>query len=139
MATFNFNNQPTATVSKEFIFDLFAQLDLTWHGMNEFGRYEQELIEDELNVGIEIKFKSDVKRTRKNIDNIDNYQEQIDVVIDQVKRFDPTLLEGKKILHLLNKADKIDVNIGEDLFPISVKSNLNIEKLKKIIIKIIYE
>lgn len=74
MATFNFNNQPTATVSKEFIFDLFAQLDLTWHGMNEFGRYEQELIEDELNVGIEIKFKSDVKRTRKNIDNIDNYQ-----------------------------------------------------------------
>ena len=75
MRTFNFNNQPTATVSKETIFDLFAQLDLTWHGMNEFGRYEQELIEDELiNVGIEIKLKSDVKRTAKNLDNIDNYK-----------------------------------------------------------------
>ena len=73
MKTLEFNNQPTTRVSKEIIFDLFNQLDLTWHGMMEFGRYEQELIEDELNVAIEIQFKNDVKRTAKNLDNIDNY------------------------------------------------------------------
>lgn len=73
MTTFNFNNQPTATVTKETIFDLFSQLDLTWHGMNEFGRYEQELIEDKLNIGIQIIFKDGVKRTSKNTDNIENY------------------------------------------------------------------
>lgn len=73
MSIFNFNNQPTTTVAKEVIFDLFAKLDLTWHGMNEFGRYEQELIEDELNISVEIKFKSNIKRTAKNLDNIENY------------------------------------------------------------------
>lgn len=73
-------------------------------------------------------------------DEYDKQQEQAEILIDQVKKFDSKLLENKKLFYLTTKVDKISKreNIKNNVFSIyeeNTADNLKQEVLKTLRIK----
>lgn len=68
-----------------------------------------------------------------------DFKTEVGVLKDQIARFDKDILKDKKFFYLLSKADRINVKGKTDIIPISVKTKLNIENIKKSIIESLYE
>ena len=71
-------------------------------------------------------------------DNLKAYNRDMKVIEDQLNFFDNTLLKNKNFFYLLTKTDKIDKKVKGSFTPISSKSCVNIDALKKKIIEGIY-
>lgn len=67
-------------------------------------------------------------------DSYDYRQQHWDMLIQEVKEYDRSLLKGKKIFHLLTKADKINKNISSSqLLTVSAKDSASLINLKHFI------
>jgi GTP-binding protein len=63
------------------------------------------------------------------------YERQIDLMKRQIRVFDSSFLKEKKLFYLLTKVDKINVNAGSGYVKVSAKDNINIDKLKMLIME----